>query len=90
MIILDDYRNSDLIVNRVKTTEEGDIAIHVNRKDGFRTNGWIIVDSTMILRSRDGSRLDWSTLEDDTYYRIRTMSNENRTSAILNGTLFDE
>ena len=90
MIILDDYRNSDLIVNRVKTTEKGDLAIHVNRKDGCRTNGWIIVDDTMILRSRDGSRLDWNTLEDDTYYRIRTMSNENRTSAILTGTLFDE
>ena len=89
MIILDDYKNSDLIVNRFKTTDEGDIALHVNRKDGCRTNGWIIVDDSMMLYDRSGNRLDWNILEDDKYYRMRTMSNETRTRVILIATMFD-
>lgn len=70
MIILNDYRG-ELIVNRIKNTPDGRF-FHVNRKDGRRVNGWVRISEAIRLTDASGTAKSWDSLEDGTYYTIKT------------------
>lgn len=70
MIILDNY-NGELIVNRIKTTPEGKF-FHVNKRDGKRVNGWVRISEAIRLTDASGTAKSWDSLEDGTYYTIKT------------------
>ena len=71
MIILNDY-NGELIVNRIKTEPDGSKFFHVNRKDGKRVNGWVRISESVKLTDTSGRTKSWDSLEDGTYYTIKT------------------
>lgn len=71
MIILNDY-NGELIVNRIKTEPDGVRFFHVNRRDGKRVNGWVRISESIRLTDASGTDKSWDSLEDGTYYTIKT------------------
>lgn len=86
MIILDNYSNSELIVNRIKTEPDGSKFFHVNRRDGKRVNGWVRVTESVTLTDASGKAMNWDSMEDGTYYTIKTETHGGNVCA----TVIDE
>ena len=82
MIILDNY-NGELIVNRIKTESDGSKFFHVNRRDGKRVNGWVRISEAISLTDASGTAKSWDSLEDGTYYTIKTETRGGNVSATL-------
>lgn len=72
-LMKDYYFGKGLLVNRIKSTvDDEDIkyAIHVNRIDGYRANGWIPITDNMTLYDTEGKPISWSDMQDGTYYNM--------------------
>ena len=54
MIMLDNYSNSELLVNRIKTDANGKL-LHVNRRNGKRVNGWVRISEAITLTDANGN-----------------------------------
>lgn len=70
MRLSNDYMNSELIINRIKTDGE-DTFIHVNKRDGKRVNFWIKLTDNMCLFNSEGYVVSWGFIRDGEYYRIK-------------------
>lgn len=83
MIILNNFNNSELIVNRIKTEPDGSKFFHVNRLNGKRVNGWVRVSEAIKLTDASGRGKSWDSMEDGTYYTIKTEERGGNISAIV-------
>lgn len=70
MRLSNDYMDSELLINRIKTDGE-DTFIHVNKRDGKRVNFWIKLTENMCLYNSEGYIVSWACIRDGGYYRIR-------------------
>ena len=82
MIMLNNYGSSELLVNRIKA-DENDKLLHVNRMNGKRVNGWGRVSESVTLTDASGNVRSWDSLEDGTYYTIKTEERGGSISATV-------
>lgn len=82
MIMLNNYRNSELLVNRIKT-EGNDKLLHVNRADGKRVNGWVKVSESVAITDASGNAMNWYNMKDGVYYTIRIEEHSGRARVTL-------
>ena len=85
MIMLNNYNNSELLVNRIKS-DGNDKLLHVNRMNSKRVNGWIRVSESVTITDASGDAKRWDSMTDGTYYTIRIEERSGRMSA----TIFEE
>ena len=82
MIMLNNYNNSELLVNRIKEDANGKL-LHINRKDGKRVNGWIRVSETVTLTDSSGDAMNWDSMKDGVYYTMKIEEHSGRACATL-------